>query len=90
MKPTAYLLNLARGGIVIEKDLARALDEEIIAGAGIDVFVNEPVKSDNPLLRVKRSENLIITPHIAWASVESRNCLLDQIYTNISEFIEQK
>jgi glycerate dehydrogenase len=90
MKPTAYLLNVARGGIVIEKDLARALDNEIIAGAGIDVLVNEPVKSDNPLLRVKRSENLIITPHIAWASVESRNRLLDQIYINISEFIEQQ
>jgi len=89
MKPAAYLLNAGRGGIVIEEDLARAIDEEIIAGAGIDVLVNEPIKSDNPLLILKRSENLIITPHIAWASVESRNRLLDQIYRNIKEFVVQ-
>ncbi len=90
MKPSAYLLNAARGGIVIEEDLARAIDEEIIAGAGMDVLANEPVKSDNLLLRIERSENLIITPHIAWASIESRNRLLDQIYKNIKEFMEHK
>ncbi|MBN2214759.1 MAG: D-2-hydroxyacid dehydrogenase [Bacteroidales bacterium] len=88
MKPSAYLINAGRGGIVIEKDLARALDEEIIAGAGLDVLTDEPIKSDNPLLRVYRSENLIITPHIAWASIESRDRLLDQIYANIKEFAE--
>jgi lactate dehydrogenase-like 2-hydroxyacid dehydrogenase len=90
MKSSAYLINTARGGIVIEEDLARAIDEEIIAGAGMDVLANEPVKPDNPLLRIKRSENLIITPHIAWASIESRNRLLDQIYRNITEFMEHK
>lgn len=90
MKSSAYLINTARGGIVIEEDLARAIDEEIIAGAGMDVLANEPVKPDNPLLRIKRSENLIITPHIAWASIESRNRLLDQIYRNIKEFMEHK
>lgn len=89
MKSSAYLLNAGRGGIVIEEDLARALDEETIAGAGIDVLTNEPIKSDNPLLKVNKSENLIITPHIAWASIESRQRLLDQIYRNIKEFIDQ-
>jgi len=89
MKSTAYLLNAGRGGIVIEEDLARALDEETIAGAGIDVLTNEPIKSDNPLLKVNKSENLIITPHIAWASIESRQRLLNQIYRNIKEFVDQ-
>jgi lactate dehydrogenase-like 2-hydroxyacid dehydrogenase len=88
MKPSAFLLNTGRGGIVLEEDLARAIDEEIIAGAGIDVLISEPIKPDNHLLRVKRYENLIITPHIAWASIESRHRLLDQIYRNIKEFVE--
>jgi lactate dehydrogenase-like 2-hydroxyacid dehydrogenase len=89
MKSSAYLLNAGRGGIVNEEDLARALDEEIIAGAGIDVLTNEPVKSDNPLLKINKPENLIITPHIAWASIESRQRLVNQIYRNIKDFIEQ-
>lgn len=89
MKSSAYLLNTGRGGIVNEEDLARALDEKIIAGAGIDVLKDEPVRSDNPLLKLGSPENLIITPHIAWASFESRQRLVNQIYRNIKEYIDQ-
>lgn len=88
MKPTAYLLNLGRGGIVDEQALAGAIDDQTIAGAGLDVLVNEPIDKDNPLLRVKNKENLLITPHIAWASKEARELLLQKIYMNIKEFME--
>ena len=88
MKSSSYLLNAGRGGIVAEHDLAEALNNEIIAGAGLDVLEIEPVKPDNPLLKIKNPENLIITPHIAWASVESRNRLIDKIYHNIREYKE--
>lgn len=90
MKSSSILLNMGRGGIVNENDLAHVIDEEIIAGAGIDVLINEPINSDNPLLKVHQKEHLIITPHIAWASVESRTELIDQIYQNIKLFINQK
>lgn len=86
MKSTSYLLNAGRGGIVAESDLAKALNKEIIAGAGLDVLEDEPVKPGNPLLTIKNPGNLIITPHIAWASVESRSRLVDKIYLNIREF----
>lgn len=89
MKSSAYLLNNGRGGIVIEEDLARAIDEKIIAGAAIDVLQEEPARHDNPLLKVNNSENLIITPHIAWASTESRGRLVNQIYIHIKEFFDQ-
>ncbi len=83
MRPCAILLNLGRGGIVIEKDLARALDDNVIGGAGIDVFVNEPIEADNPLLRVYDKDKLIITPHMAWASKEARELLVQKIVQNI-------
>ena len=89
MKSSAYLINTGRGGIVNENDLARAIDEEIISGAATDVLKEEPATNDNPLLKVDNSENLIITPHIAWASTESRKRLVNQIYINIKEFIDQ-
>ncbi len=86
MRPCAILLNTGRGGIVVEKDLARALDEGILGGAGIDVLENEPIHSNNPLLNIKNKEMLVITPHIAWASIESRQRLIDRIAKNIEEF----
>ncbi|WP_107690346.1 D-2-hydroxyacid dehydrogenase [Coprothermobacter proteolyticus] len=90
MKKSAILLNLGRGGLIREEDLARALDEELISGAALDVLEKEPVNCDNPLLGVKNSDRLFITPHIAWASVEARKRLVDEIALNIEAFIEGK
>lgn len=86
MKANCILLNLGRGGIVNEADLARALDEGLIAGAGLDVLENEPIKDNNPLLTLKHPERLFITPHIAWASVEARQRLVREIAMNIEAF----
>ena len=85
MKPTALLVNMGRGGIVDEKALAEAIDNKIIAGAALDVFVKEPLPADNPLLHVKYPERLRLAPHAAWASVEARERLVQQIADNISK-----
>ncbi|NPA51815.1 MAG: D-2-hydroxyacid dehydrogenase [Aquificae bacterium] len=87
MKSSAILLNLGRGGIVNEYDLARALDENLIAGVGLDVLEREPITSDNPLLKVKNPEKILITPHIAWTSIEARKRLINEIYKNIEAFL---
>lgn len=86
MRPCAILLNLGRGGIVNEKDLARALNENVIGAAGIDVMENEPVEADNPLLRLFDRERILITPHMAWTSRESRELLVEKIARNIEVF----
>jgi len=90
MKRTALLLNTSRGGIIKEADLVRALDENLIAGAGLDVFEKEPMAADSPLLRIQRPERLILTPHIAWASVEARTLLIDRVCENIKTFLEDE
>lgn len=90
MPPHAILLNLGRGGIVNEEDLARALDEELIYGAALDVLSSEPIAENNPLLKIKNSQRLLITPHIAWASVEARQRLIFRIAENIQDFISEK
>lgn len=90
MKKTAILLNLGRGAIVKEDDLAKALDEDLIRGAALDVLESEPVKSDNPLLTLKKQDKLLITPHIAWASVEARRRLVNQIELNIKAFLNNE
>lgn len=87
MKKSAILLNLGRGGIVNEGDLARALDEDLIARAGLDVFEQEPMEAKNPLLNLKNPEKLALTPHIAWASIEARQTLLKEIAHNIEAFL---
>lgn len=87
MKPTAFLVNVARGGLVAEADLAEALDDGEIAGAGLDVLSKEPMTLDNPLYRIKDSRKLIITPHMAWAPVETRERLMRCVYKNIQETI---
>ncbi len=87
MKSSAILLNLGRGGIVNEKDLAKALDESLIAGAGLDVLEREPINEDNPLLKIKNKDRLFITPHIAWTSIEARKRLVSEIYENIKAFL---
>jgi len=84
MKPTAYLLNLARGGLVNEADLAEALSNGKIAGAGLDVVAHEPMLSDNPLLT---APNCIITPHIAWASLAARRRLMDIAVANVTAYL---
>ncbi|HQK99597.1 MAG TPA: D-2-hydroxyacid dehydrogenase [Smithellaceae bacterium] len=86
MKPTAYLLNMGRGGIVDEKALAQALDENRLAGAALDVLSAEPMSADNPLLKVQNKEKLFLTPHIAWASREARNRLISRTAANIKTF----
>ncbi|HJZ41507.1 MAG TPA: D-2-hydroxyacid dehydrogenase [Bacteroidales bacterium] len=86
MKKEVILINAGRGGIVNEAGLARALEENLIGGAGLDVLEKEPPAADNPLLHITNPEKLFITPHIAWASCESRERLMDGIIQNITGF----
>ena len=86
MKKSAILINMGRGPIVVEKDLAKAIDEEEIRGAALDVFEIEPIKEDNELLNIKNKDRLILSPHIAWASVESRDRLFKEVVENIKAF----
>jgi glycerate dehydrogenase len=83
MKPGAVLLNTGRGPLINESDLAEALKNKVIAGAGLDVLSVEPPKAYNPLLS---APNCIITPHIAWASFEARKRLLQMVADNIAAF----
>ena len=87
MKTSAFLLNTSRGPIVVDEDLAEALNNGWIAGAGIDVLSVEPPSRDNPLFTAK---NCIITPHIAWATKEARTRLMDIAVNNLSAFVEGK
>ena len=86
MKPTAFLVNMGRGGIVDEAALAAAIDAGTIAGAALDVFVTEPLPADNPLLHVAHPERFRFTPHTAWASVEARGRLIAAIADHIRTF----
>ena len=86
MKPTAIILNLGRGGIIVEKDLAEAINNETIAGAGLDVFEVEPLPADSPLLTVKFPDRLSLSPHTAWASKESLKRLIHLSAENIRTF----
>lgn len=86
MKKSAIFLNLGRGPIVNEADLAQALMDGELAAAGLDVLAQEPMSEDNPLRAIKDSNKLIITPHIAWASVEARTNLMHIIYSQIEDF----
>jgi lactate dehydrogenase-like 2-hydroxyacid dehydrogenase len=86
MRPCAILINTGRGGIINEADLARALNENLIAGACLDVLSTEPIKPNNPLLKVVDKEKILITPHMAWASMESRARLVEGVARNIEQF----
>ncbi len=90
MKKSAILINVGRGGIVNEVDLATALDEGLIAGAGVDVFGNEPIPPYHPLLTMKRKDRLVLTPHAIWASMESRTLLIAKVADNIAEFLDKE
>jgi glycerate dehydrogenase len=87
MKKDVIIINTARGGLIIEEDLAAALEAGIVQTAALDVLKNEPPAESNPLLN---SDKTIITPHIAWATKESRQCLLEIVCENIKGFIEGK
>lgn len=83
MKPTAYLINMGRGAIVVEAELAKAVDNGVIAGAGMDVFVTEPIPEEHPYLAMKHPERMSLAPHVAWASVEARKRLVDMMADNV-------
>lgn len=84
MKPTAVIVNVGRGGIINSAHLAAAVDSGVIAGAAIDVFPTEPPAADDPLLNVKHPERLVLTPHIAWSSVEARARCVEVTAENIA------
>jgi len=86
IKDNAVLVNLGRGGIIHEKDLAEILKQKDLF-VGLDVFEKEPVNADNPILNYK--EKTLLSPHIAWTSIEARNKLMDGIYKNIEGFVKQ-
>lgn len=86
MKPSAIFLNAGRGPIVVEADLAEALETGELQAAGLDVLCAEPMSSLNPLKNIKDSGKLLITPHIAWASVEARTRLMKTILGQVEEF----
>ena len=88
MKSSALLINVARGAVVNNSDLAWAICENVIAGAGLDVLEQEPIKESNPLSKIMDSERLIITPHMAWGSVEARTRIVDEACLNISAFLK--
>lgn len=85
MKKTAFLINTSRGPVIVEKDLADALNEGVIAGAGLDVLSQEPADENNPLLKC---EKCLITPHIAWASLEARTRLMSIFEGNVKAFLK--
>lgn len=90
MKPTAYLLNVARGKVVDNTALYEALTTGIIRGAGLDVIEEEPITDANPLSKIMDSDKLIITPHLGWASTEARQRCVDYAYDNVKSFIDGK
>lgn len=88
MKKSAILINVARGPVVNESALYTALTEDMIAGAGLDVISAEPIRQDNPLGKITDSNKLIITPHLAWASIEARNRCVTETCRNIEAFLK--
>jgi glycerate dehydrogenase len=87
MKRRPLIINTARGGLVDEVDLVQALDAGLISGIGFDVVSGEPPAADNPLMRVADRPNVVLTPHVAWASDEAQQALADQLMNNIENFI---
>lgn len=85
MKPKAIIVNMGRGGIVVEDALAKVIDEGVIGGAGLDVYSTEPIPADHPLLHTRHPDRLSLTPHIAWASIEARERLIQSIADNIAK-----
>ena len=88
MKKTAILVNVGSGAIINEEDLARALNEDLIQAAALDVAIKEPFVEGNPLLAIKDSSKLVITPHVAWAAREARQLVIDEMYENMKAMID--
>lgn len=84
MKPSAYIINMGRGGIINEDDLVKSLNENLIAGAGVDVFTKEPIPLTSPYLNLIDNSKIALTPHIGWASRQARECLVGKIAENIA------
>ena len=87
MKKSAVLINVSRGAVTDEAALAQAIDEGIIAGAGIDVYSSEPPEKSSLLMNVKKSDRVVFTPHIAWASVEARRRCISMTAQNITSYL---
>ncbi|MDR3236822.1 MAG: D-2-hydroxyacid dehydrogenase [Prevotellaceae bacterium] len=87
MKSTALLINMGRGGIINEEDLAKAIDKNVIGGAALDVYAHEPLPAEHPFMHIKNKQKLILTPHVAWASTEARTRVVQLTAKNIEEFI---
>jgi glycerate dehydrogenase len=87
MRRRPLLINTARGGLVVEEDLEEALEEGLISRAGIDVTLPEPPPAHGPLMRIAERRNVIVTPHVAWASEEAQQTLADQLIDNIENFV---
>ena len=90
MKPSAVIVNVARGGIVVEEAVAKALDEGRLAGAAFDVYPSEPMPSTSPLLHTSDPDKLLLSPHNAWSAVESIDCLVECIANNIKDYLKSK
>lgn len=87
MKSSAFLINTSRGQLIVEQDLADALNEEVIAGAGLDTLYQEPPEANNPLLD---AQNCVITPHIAWATLEARSRIMAIVADNVKSYLDGK
>ncbi|MDX2195414.1 MAG: D-2-hydroxyacid dehydrogenase [Cytophagales bacterium] len=87
LKNTSIIVNMSRGGVVHEQDLVKIINENRIAGAAVDVFVTEPIAADSPYYELKDKSKILLTPHIAWASVEARERLVNIVAQNIADFI---
>ena len=86
MRRRPLVINASRGGLVNEEDLVRALDEDLIAGAGFDCLTTEPPGEDHPFWRILERPNVIVTPHVAWASAEAMQEVWDQVIANLESF----
>lgn len=87
MKKKPILVNTSRGPLVVEEDLERALEEGLVSGVGLDVTTPEPPPADSVIMRIARRPNVIVTPHVAWASDEAQQALTDQLFENIENFV---
>lgn len=89
MKPSSILINMARGGIVNELDMVQSINQGLISGFGTDVFEKEPMDANSPFFNIMYPDKVILTPHIAWTSIEARTLLIDKLINNIRVFLLQ-
>jgi glycerate dehydrogenase len=87
MKNTIILINTARGGLINERDLVTAIQQELIGSVGLDVAEYEPIRADSPLLEIIDLPNVLVTPHIAWTSDQAMNTQAQQMINNIEALV---